>query len=38
VTNLLDNRIAAAKVRLDALAARFDPSTFRHIDALVRPG
>ncbi len=36
---LLDNRVAAAKVRLDALAALFDPSTFRHIDALgIRSG
>jgi SAM-dependent methyltransferase len=31
---LLDNRSAASGPRLDALAAVFDPTTFRHIDAL----
>ena len=31
---LLDNRSARAGTRLDALAAIFDPPTFRHIDAL----
>jgi SAM-dependent methyltransferase len=31
---LLDNRAAAAGTRLEALAAIFDPSTFRHIEAL----
>ncbi len=31
---LLDNRVAAAGTRLEALAAIFDPVTFRHIDAL----
>jgi len=31
---LLDNRVAAAGTRLDALAAIFDPTTFRHVDAL----
>ncbi|HLN43886.1 MAG TPA: methyltransferase domain-containing protein [Acidimicrobiales bacterium] len=31
---LLDNRSAGAGTRLDALAAIFDPTTFRHIDAL----
>ena len=31
---LLDNRSAAASPRLDALAAVFDPTTFRHVDAL----
>jgi len=31
---LLDNRNAGAGARLDALAAVFDPVTFRHIDAL----
>jgi SAM-dependent methyltransferase len=31
---LLDNRMAAARTRLDALSAIFDPTTFRHIEAL----
>jgi SAM-dependent methyltransferase len=31
---LLDNKSAAAAPRLDALAAVFDPTTFRHVDAL----
>jgi SAM-dependent methyltransferase len=31
---LLDNRQAQAGARLDALSTLFDPSTFRHIDAL----
>ncbi|GAA3208244.1 methyltransferase domain-containing protein [Dactylosporangium siamense] len=31
---LLDNQQAEAGARFDALAALFDPSTFRHIDAL----
>ena len=31
---LLDNDAAAAGARLDALAAIFDPTTFRHLDAL----
>jgi SAM-dependent methyltransferase len=31
---LLDNRVAAAGARLDALAAIFDPTTFRHIEVL----
>lgn len=31
---LLDNQQAAAAARLNALAAIFDPSTFRHIDDL----
>ena len=31
---LLDNRQAEAGVRFDALAALFNPSTFRHIEAL----
>jgi SAM-dependent methyltransferase len=31
---LLDNRVAAAGTRFDALSALFDPSTFRHIDQL----
>jgi len=36
---LLDNAAAAAGPRLDALAQLFDPSTFRHIDALgIVPG
>jgi len=36
---LLDNRAAAAGARLDILSALFDPSTFRHIDALgIAPG
>jgi SAM-dependent methyltransferase len=36
---LLDNAVAVAGSRLDALAALFDPVTFRHIDALgIAPG
>ncbi|HEX3475578.1 MAG TPA: methyltransferase domain-containing protein [Kofleriaceae bacterium] len=36
---LLDNAAAAAGPRMDALAQLFDPSTFRHIDALgIVPG
>ncbi len=36
---LLDNAVAAAGPRLDVLAQLFDPSTFRHIDALgIVPG
>ncbi|MEU2613495.1 methyltransferase domain-containing protein [Micromonospora sp. NPDC007271] len=36
---LLDNQQAEAGVRFDALATLFNPSTFRHIDALgVAPG
>jgi len=36
---LLDNAAAAAGTRLGALAALFDPSTFRHIEALgIAPG
>jgi SAM-dependent methyltransferase len=36
---LLDNATVAAGPRLDALAQLFDPSTFRHIDALgIVPG
>ena len=36
---LLDNAVAAAGARLDALARLFDASTFRHIDALgIVPG
>jgi len=31
---LLDNRKTAAGARLDALATIFDPSTFRHLEAL----
>jgi SAM-dependent methyltransferase len=31
---LLDNQRAEAGIRFDALATLFDPSTFRHIDAL----
>jgi SAM-dependent methyltransferase len=31
---LLDNRSAAANLRLQALSRIFDPTTFRHIDAL----
>ena len=31
---LLDNKVPAAATRLDALAALFDPTTFRHIEAL----
>jgi SAM-dependent methyltransferase len=36
---LLDNRQAGARERLDALAALFDPTTFRHFEAFgVGPG
>jgi len=36
---LLDNRARSAGTRLDALAAIFDPTTSRHIDALgIGPG
>jgi SAM-dependent methyltransferase len=36
---LLDNRIVEAGARLAALSALFDPSTFRHVDALgIAPG
>src|SRR5215467_10213672 len=39
VSYLLDNAVPAAGSRLDALAAVFDPSTFRHVDALgIAPG
>jgi SAM-dependent methyltransferase len=36
---LLDNRAAAAGARFEALSALFDPSTFRHFEALgIAPG
>ena len=31
---LLDNRVVEAGERIAALAALFDPITFRHVDAL----